>query len=49
MINRILKRLGLKDAFGYDDPSIFGFVVIWTAFGYGFVICLIELWWRFFG
>jgi hypothetical protein len=49
MIDRILKRLGLRDAFGYDDPSIFGFIVIWTAFGYGFVITLLAILDRIFG
>jgi hypothetical protein len=49
MIDRILKRLGLRDAFGYDDPSIFGFIVIWTAFGYGFVITFLAILDRIFG
>ena len=27
-MNRILKRLGLKDQYGYDDTSIVGFIPI---------------------
>ena len=33
-MNKILRRLGLKDDYGYCDTSIVGFIVIWSAFGY---------------
>ncbi len=33
-MNKIMRRLGLKDDYGYCDPSIVGFIVIWSAFGY---------------
>jgi len=33
-MNKILRKLGLKDDYGYCDPSIVGFIVIWSAFGY---------------
>ena len=33
-MNKILRRLGLKDDYGYCDTSIVGFIIIWSAFGY---------------
>lgn len=42
-MNRILKRLGLKDEYGYDDTSIVGFIVLWSAYGYGLYVVVMEL------
>ena len=42
-MNKILRRLGLKDDYGYCDPSIAGFIVLWTAYGYGFYITILAL------
>ena len=33
-MDKIMRKLGLKDDYGYCDPSIVGFIVIWSAFGY---------------
>ena len=42
-MNKILKRLGLKDDYGYCDTSIVGFIVLWSAFGYGAYITITEI------
>ena len=42
LANKILKRLGLKDEYGYCDTSIVGFLVLWSAYGYGLYM-LLEL------
>ena len=34
-MDKILRRLGLKDDYGYCDTSIAGFIVLWSIFGYG--------------
>jgi len=34
-MNKIMRKLGLADDYGYCDTSIFGFVVLWSAIGYG--------------
>lgn len=44
-MNKILRRLGLKDDYGYCDTSIVGFIVLWSLFGYGayqVVLAIIE-------
>ena len=33
-MDKMMRKLGLKDDYGYCDPSIVGFIVIWSAFGY---------------
>ena len=43
MIDKIFRRLGFKNDFGWDDPTIVGFFVIWSLFGYGFYIVISEL------
>ena len=48
-MDRLLKRLGLKDEFGWDDPSTFGFVVLWSLIGYGAFITISALIERIFG
>lgn len=35
MFNKVMRRLGLKDDYGYCDTSIVGFIVLWSAFSYG--------------
>jgi len=47
-MNKILRRLGLKDDYGYCDTSIAGFIVLWSAFGYGFYLTILALIDRFF-
>lgn len=42
-MNKILKRLGLKDQYGYCDTSIVGFIVLWSLYGYGLYVLLMEL------
>ena len=43
MLDKIGRRLGLKDNTGWDDPSVVGFIVIWSVFLYGTAIVLKEL------
>ena len=42
-MNKILRRLGLKDDYGYCDTSIVGFIVLWSLFGYGAYIAISEI------
>lgn len=42
-MDKLLRKLGLKDDYGYCDPSIVGFIVIWSAFGYMFYTVIAEL------
>jgi hypothetical protein len=42
-MNKILRRLGLKDDYGYCDMSIVGFIVIWSFFLYGVYIAIGDL------
>jgi len=46
-MDKLLKRLGLKDEYGYCDTSIVGFIVLWSVFGYGAYIVINELWNKF--
>ena len=48
MLDKIGRRLGLKDDTGWDDPSVFGFIVIWSIFGYGFYVVIGELYDKLF-
>ena len=43
MMNKLLRKLGLKDDYGYCDPSIVGFIVIWSAFGYMFYAAVVGI------
>lgn len=43
MMDKIGRKLGLKDDTGWDDPSVFGFIVIWSIFGYGFFSVVKEI------
>ena len=49
MFDKIVRRLGLKDDTGWDDPSTFGFIVIWSLIGYGAYIAIVEIFKRFLG
>lgn len=42
-VNKLLRRLGLKDDYGYCDTSIVGFIVLWSAFGYGAYLTILAL------
>lgn len=42
-MNKILRRLGLKDDYGYCDTSIVGFIVLWSLFGYGTYVAISEI------
>jgi len=33
MIDKIARRLGMKDDTGWDDPTVFGFTVLMIIFG----------------
>lgn len=35
MFDKMLRKLGLKDDTGIDDPSLVGFIVLWSIFGVG--------------
>jgi len=35
MFDKMLRKLGLKDDTGIDDPSLFGFIVLCSIFGVG--------------
>jgi len=48
MMDKIFRRLGFKDDFGWDGPTVVGFIVIWSLFGYGFYHTIIALIDRFF-
>ena len=37
------KAIGLKDDTGWDDPSVVGFIVIWSIFGYGLYVVVSAL------
>ena len=39
-MSKILRKLGLKDDYGYCDTSIVGFVVLWAGIGYIFYVAL---------
>jgi len=43
VFNKVMRRLGLKDDYGYCDPSIVGFIVLWTLFGYGAYLAILGI------
>lgn len=43
MLDKVFRRLGFKDDTGWDDPTVFGFVVLWGLIGYGFYVTIVEL------
>ena len=43
MMDKIGRKLGLKDDTGWDDPSVFGFSVIGSIFGYGLYVVVSAL------
>tara|TARA_B000000565_G_scaffold253906_1_gene231303 strand:- start:676 stop:819 length:144 start_codon:yes stop_codon:yes gene_type:complete len=42
-MHKLFKKLGLADQYGYCDTSIVGFIVLWSAFGYGAYITILAL------
>ena len=42
-MDKLLRKLGLKDDYGYCDTSIVGFIVIWSAFGYIFYAAIVGI------
>jgi len=42
-MDKMMRKLGLKDDYGYCDPSIVGFIVIWSAFGYMIYVAVAEI------
>ena len=42
-MDKLLRKLGLKDDYGYCDNSIVGFIVIWSAFGYMFYAAVVGI------
>ena len=47
MIDKTLRKLGIKDDTGIDDPSLVGFIVLTSIFGYGVFTVVVELIKRF--
>ena len=43
VFDKVMRRLGLKDDYGYCDTSIVGFIVLWSAFGYGVYVTALAL------
>ena len=43
MMDKIGRKLGLKDDTGWDDPSVVGFIVLWSIFGYGAYLTIVAL------
>lgn len=44
-MDKLFRRLGFKDDYGWEDTSIVGFIVLWSLFGYGayqVVLAIIE-------
>ena len=48
MFDKFVRRMGMKDETGWDDPTVVGFVVIWSVFGYGIYLTVDALINRFF-
>ena len=42
-MDKLLRKLGLKDYYGYCYTSIVGFIVIWSAFGYMFYAAIVGI------
>ena len=42
-MHKLFKKLGLADQYGYCDTSIVGFIVLWSAFGYGTYLTILAL------
>lgn len=42
-MDKLFRRLGFKDQYGWEETSIVGFIVLWSLFGYGFYIAIMEL------
>lgn len=49
MFDKVVRRLGLKDDTGWDDPSTVGFIVLWSLIGYGAFLTVSALVERFLG
>ena len=47
MIDKTLRKLGIKDDTGIDDPSLVVFIVLASIFGYGVFTVVVELIKRF--
>lgn len=48
MMDKFFRRMGFKDDTGWDDPSVFGFIVLFSIFGYGLFVTVTEIIDRFF-
>ena len=42
-MDKLLRKLGVKDDYGNCDTSIVGFIVIWSAFGYMFYAAVVGI------
>jgi len=49
MFDKVFRRLGFKDDTGWDDPTVVGFIVIWSIFGYIGYVAISALIERFVG
>jgi hypothetical protein len=43
MFDKFVRRMGMKNWYGWDSPTVVGFIVIWSVFGYGAYITILEL------
>ena len=48
MFDRVVRRMGMKTETGWDDPTVVGFIVIWSILGYGIYLTVDALINRFF-
>ena len=49
MFDKVFRRLGFKDDTGWDDPTVVGFIVIRSIFGYMVDVAISALVERFVG
>jgi len=43
VFNKLMKRLGFKDQYGWEETSLIGFIVLWSLFGYGAYLAIMDL------
>jgi hypothetical protein len=48
MFDKFVRRMGMKNWYGWDSPTVVGFIVFWIVFGYGIIYTFLELIKRFY-
>jgi|TARA_Y100000004_G_scaffold139142_1_gene157912 hypothetical protein len=48
MFDKFVRRMGMKTETGWDDPTVVGFIVLSSVFGYGTIYTILELIKRFY-